>query len=543
MLILNAIDRISIAQSQIQTEYLIISETLDTTFTKLRLFSQLPDTISQDLISTSVIEHFISRGYADVKIDSIFGNMVFIKKGERYRYRVIFEDITVIEIFDTDVFYGTNKDIEQLIQSELERIRETGYINVKAINTEPEINKDELLITYKLEIIRGKPIRFSGILQSEKSRYRDEYLTRLSGIKKGMVLTASLRSQARNRLLSTELFDQVTEPVIIQDSAKTMLLIDVQAKNPNQFDFILGYAPDINGNNQIVGSGSLLLRELVMEGSELAMAFDRIDRNQSRFELRAGKKWIYNIPMNVGIGIRFYQEDTTFLQRVSEAQLGYDLGFNTLITTKISWEETTSTLENSQLNIDSRSLFNSVGIHYNSLNDRYIPKKGLEVILSVDVGKRENLDIPDSSLIRKNEARSRFMVKVASALSLNSRHILFPRLSAGFTQADYIQNTDLMRFGGTKSMRGYQEDQFWATTFIWSDLEYRYLLDRETYLFGFYATAWYKRSDIMFDEWLQSYGFGLAYKTRLGLLRFTYAKSPNDTFDNAKIHFGITGSL
>jgi len=35
----------------------------------------------------------------------------------------------------------------------------------------------------------------------------------------------------------------------------------------------------------------------------------------------------------------------------------------------------------------------------------------------------------------------------------------------------------------------------------------------------------------------------MAFRTNLGQLKFTYAKSPEDTFSNAKVHIGLSSGF
>ena len=76
-------------------------------------------------------------------------------------------------------------------------------------------------------------------------------------------------------------------------------------------------------------------------------------------------------------------------------------------------------------------------------------------------------------------------------------------------------------------------------------LEYRFLLDKNSYFFGFFNAAYYEKRII--NEFVHDtpYGFGtgLSFETKAGIFNITYALGKQ--FDNpillraAKIHFGI----
>jgi outer membrane protein assembly factor BamA len=118
-------------------------------------------------------------------------------------------------------------------------------------------------------------------------------------------------------------------------------------------------------------------------------------------------------------------------------------------------------------------------------------------------------------------------------------------------EAYRVTFNDLIRFGGANSFRGYAEEQFQAGRLLWGDIEYRFLLDRNSYLFVFGAAGRFHRPKLLTEtsnqfqttDNLYSTGFGMSYQTRIGRLKFTYAISPEESIGNGKVHFGIRTGL
>lgn len=109
----------------------------------------------------------------------------------------------------------------------------------------------------------------------------------------------------------------------------------------------------------------------------------------------------------------------------------------------------------------------------------------------------------------------------------------------------YFEISDLYRLGGTNTLRGYRENQFLGNRIFWSNLEYRYSLDKRSFGFVFYDTGYYlrdadKERDITkFESFKTSYGIGLSLETGLGVLQVSYALAQGDSFGDGKIHFGL----
>ena len=74
----------------------------------------------------------------------------------------------------------------------------------------------------------------------------------------------------------------------------------------------------------------------------------------------------------------------------------------------------------------------------------------------------------------------------------------------------------------------------------WSNLEYRFLLARRSYLFTFLDAGYYFNAAVdTKEDYRLGFGFGLSFETGLGVLGVSFALGKGDTFSQCKIHFGI----
>jgi hemolysin activation/secretion protein len=101
----------------------------------------------------------------------------------------------------------------------------------------------------------------------------------------------------------------------------------------------------------------------------------------------------------------------------------------------------------------------------------------------------------------------------------------------------------LYRFGGQISLRGFNEEEIYATSRSVFGLEYRFLLDKNSYLFAFYDQAWYENKASTFvTDTPFGFGTGFTFGTAIGNFSVSYALGKQ--FDNliqfrdGKIHFG-----
>ena len=109
----------------------------------------------------------------------------------------------------------------------------------------------------------------------------------------------------------------------------------------------------------------------------------------------------------------------------------------------------------------------------------------------------------------------------------------------------FFEDSDLWRLGGTRSVRGYREDQFLGSLTAWANLEYRLLITRRSYVFLFFDSGYYfreaepERGIVGAEDYIYGYGVGLTVETGIGLLGVSFALAQEETFSEGKFHFGI----
>ena len=178
------------------------------------------------------------------------------------------------------------------------------------------------------------------------------------------------------------------------------------------------------------------------------------------------------------------------------------------------------------------------------------PRKGLFYRADIGYGLKRNYST--SSFTPEKEKAS------SKQISLDLNHFL-PTLrkqtfSVGLhlkalnTDEKSIPISDQFRLGGINSVRGYREEEFSGTRIAWANLEYRFLLNRNSRIFLFTDFGYYERSSpagsagqfgkISGEK--SSYGFGLRIDSKAGLLGLDYGLGEGDSFSQGKIHFGIT---
>src|SRR5690606_17232281 len=128
---------------------------------------------------------------------------------------------------------------------------------------------------------------------------------------------------------------------------------------------------------------------------------------------------------------------------------------------------------------------------------------------------------------------------------VGNRFVLNTGVSAAWLNSKNIFQNEQYRIGGLKTLRGFDEESIYATQYYIGKAEFRYILDRNSFLQIFYNQAYYASETIsgnIYDKPL-GFGAGITFETKLGIFSLNYAvgKQFNNPiqFRSAKIHFGI----
>lgn len=538
---------------------------------ELDVSGQFPDSLismlnSDPVMAQSRIEQSLAgEGYLDADVDSVIyadeEMLVYISEGCRYslgNLSVSPEDQTrwpdYLPFFRESGFTGqyfTQNLIRDIPAEWLTAFEEAGYLlaefRIKVIRKLPDCT-----VEIQATVMEGERILLSGILFDGVQRNDPAYLRRVAGIRTGETVTPALMNQGRRNLINSGLFDDVSSGELVFVDDDPHILYEVTEQQLNFFDGLIGYVPDATGSGNLAGYGDILLRNSIANGFILDLRYEQLQPLVSKLNLEADQHYPAGLPVRLGAALHFTQQDSSYLVRNIELRGGYRLfsGIELIGTARV--ERSISADDQSTAGaIDSRANFYGLGFYLRN-TDRYsVPTRGYESRVMLERGRRfiDSSGFEDIGESSFGQTLLRTMVR--GYLPVGVRQVLAPRVQAMHLESRHFLVTDLFRFGGAESLRGFREDQFRASSVVWGDLEARYLIDRDSYLFIFGAYGLYERPQLLGEstdqlersEQLVSTGFGLAFQSPLGLIKFSYAVSPNENLSNGNVHVGITAGL
>jgi len=539
---------------------------------KSKVPGELGDTLTKlwytcdDSVKSVILKWYYAKGFLNARVDSVRyttdGNAnIYIQKGCSFkisRFNILSDDISLVREYEPRLKNGdryTSRDVDKEIDRLMEYFENLGYplvtIQLQTFKPVPEKCK----VNIGLKVKPGDQKRVSGVIIPNLKRNEPDYIRKVTGIEDSALITPQLIQTARRNLMNTGLFDKVGEPQIVVSNHKNYLKFSrLKERNPNVFDLIVGYVPEQGGGGTVVGNGRLKIRNIFWNGSTTRLEFERLKKLVTRLNVGFERNWVMGVPFGYGLNFRFLQQDTTYQIRNAQAKASYTFNGTTEITGSLRREVSVAgNPAGLTVNVlDAKALFAGLGFRYHVLDDPVVPTRGIDLSISLETGiknitdARANADSIDNRLTQRQ-----LQFEVKPYIPLFRRQVLALSMHGYFMDSGQYSEGDLVRFGGARSLRGYREDQFQASRMAWGDMEYRYLIDPTTYAFVFGAIGTYHRPRLVTESraksaqtgWLRSWGLGFTYSTRLGLLQFSYALSPEDPLSNGKVHFGIIADI
>ncbi len=403
-------------------------------------------------------------------------------------------------------------------------------------------------LSAKIFSIPGDKISIDSIRVIGSLKISDSFLSTHMGLKPGAVYQQNKIRDMDKRLRELPFLKlrKRSEVEFVADKSRLNIFVDKQ--DANQFDGLIGFLPNqTTGKLQITGDLRLKLQNSLKQGETLSFNYRGLP--QQAQELDFGFKYPYLFKSRLGLKaeVLFYKQDTNFLNLNTKLAFVYSysnnksLGFYVENYTGNTISYNKSAISDNRI-ADINTLFYGVDFDLRSLDNLFMPKKGYNLMFSAGAGARK---VKSEQAEKKQTSQFKLKADLNYYLKLSKTSVIyFHNLSSILTGKDLFEN-EAFRIGGLKTLRGFDEQQFFASSFSVQTLEYRLFVEENSFLNVFYDQAvmqqiYQGRTELTHPF---SFGVGFTFLTKLGSLSLNYAlgKQKNIPLDlqKGKIHFGI----
>ncbi len=386
------------------------------------------------------------------------------------------------------------------------------------------------------------------------TRTRAGYTRRTTGLVAMKPLVAFNPVQIRARLEATGAFERVGVPRLYAEGDSSIIVhIPVDEAPPGAFDLVLGYERAESGRGALVGTGNLGLRNLFGQGRIFALALHRAPGQVSKLDVEATDPFVLGLPFSLTAHFRGLQQDSTYGRRDYALELGYWLEQSMQFFATLTRQVTRPGLIGLTM-IDGRqripvatATLAGAGARIRQIDHGISPRRGYLVEMSAESGSKNT----DGMIVREDTTREqrrlrqgRLKVQGRVYMLIKRRQTLVVGGETRLLRSREFDESDLFRFGGATSLRGYDEERFRAPFVTRVLLEYRYFLDQVTYGFAFVDAGYVdgRRAPAGVAGWYPGFGLGFQLDTDVGVISLTLAAN-SETPTALRAHIGMSLGL
>ncbi len=390
------------------------------------------------------------------------------------------------------------------------------------------------------------------------AKVKPVYLYNYYGIKPGDLYDESQIRKISIRTKELAFVRETQSPLAVFSKDKTKLYVYLDKKGASQFDGILGVLPNsITGKVLITGDLKLNLLNSFGRGELISINWRKLQAQTQDLRTQIVYPFLFNSPFGVDLKFDLYKRDTTFININMSGGLQYLFSGGNYL--KVFIDSRTSNLLSTYglQNIttlpqyaDVKTLLYGIGGKFEKLDYRFNPRKGVRLNTNIRAGNktiRQNAKINPEAYegLKLKTLQVNADLVVEYYIPIGNRSTVKTGMQAAMLLNQNLFQNELPRIGGLKTLRGFDEESIFASLYSIATVEYRFLLEQNSYLFTFFDGAYYEntsRGKRIFDRPF-GFGAGITFETKIGIFSLTYALGKQ--FDNpinfrsGKIHFGI----
>jgi outer membrane protein assembly factor BamA len=422
------------------------------------------------------------------------------------------------------------------------------------------IRQESNTIYASIHVKPGNKIVYDSVTWRGNARISKSYLYNYLGIKPGNTYNEQALLRLKNRLNELPFVTQTkpAEVFFLEESA--LLRMHLNARKASNFSGMIGFLPNTGKDNRllITGEANLKLRNALGRSEAFDLDWKRLQPSTQSLSIKASWPFIFQLPFGLDGQFNLFKRDSTFLNIIQGVGVQYLMSGTDYL--KAFVEQRISSLLPSGISSVTNGLpdysdvkSTSYGLEFNftRLDYRWNPRRGIKLLVKSGIGTRKiNLnsliDNEESDVYPSKSLQINAYVDFDGFIPLFRQSTLNIGATSAYLNATSLFENELYRIGGVSSLRGFDEESIFASSFSIINLEYRYLLEQNSFLFLFTNAAWYENYAVNRSISDTPYGFGtgISFETKAGIFTVSYALGSQfgqtPQVRSAKIHFGIS---
>ena len=487
------------------------------------------------------------QGFLDAKVNSLikkdsFNYDVIIDKNQMVKYIMISNksefDKNIIKALNSYTEIGELikfKEMESFTKEIIEILSKEGYpfAKISFINHEivsPSTIKLEMKIKY------GAKRNVDVVIVKGYENFPKNFINNIFKPGRNNPLDMNKALIQANKIDKTSFARNKKDPEILFTKDSSALYLYVEKIRRNTFDGFISFDSNENsGKINIEGYTKINLINTFNVGEKINFDF-RSQKNQDR-SLNSNVIFPYFVssPFNLRYSLNLIQKDSSYTSNENSIDVELNLekvkvgiGLQIIESNSDGQTQFVENFNSKLFNISSEYL---IPDSFDKLN----PEK-FKLLVRYGSGKKIQLN---------NETRlSRYKLELSKKFNFSSRFKLQSTIVKEKINSKNLVNNELIRFGGSESIRGFDDNSIFTDGFTLLTTNFNFYLNDSIYIFSIFDVANYTNGILNLDEDIYSGGIGFSTLSKNGIISVNYSKgnSWGKSFNlkNAKINVVFT---
>lgn len=486
-----------------------------------------------------LLNDWTSEGFIYSGIDSItvFEDTVswYAHQGDRFQW-----DQIHIQSEDSSISY----DVKSSPNKVLTKYADSGYPFSRLFCQELSTNGDEITATFMIDM--GPQISFDSVQIQGELSIRQGPLHKILGVQPGAFYQESVFKGIKARVESVPFIALKTEPDIGFSDQKATVYLEVESVKAGRFDGIVGLVPSPPGSDrssQLNGFFDLALPNLFNAAIDFNAYWSAFGANSQKIALSSSAPHLTTLGLGIEAAFDLIRQDTTFLNQSFRVSLLSRIGTRSKISFGYRRQNSIEQGSFSELIRPFQYAWYQFSYRSNTPLFAFERSSGFSYQFDASVGDRR--------LLEEEVNRRSLSLQSTGRLSLSqkifNKALFYTSSSAGLLINEQgLVNNELYRIGGTNSVRGFIENELFASSYFYQNIEFRQYIDQGSYLWLFTDQGAYRNLEKS-TRFLSSAGIGLALRTDAGRFNLIFATgtewnniAPSFT---SLVHFGYSATF
>lgn len=515
-----------------------------TTENKIKSFETYKDLILEiedSLISLKKTGNINAIVKSFVMIDSLNFN-VEIEKNQKIKYLQVINEAKFDELVKSILSsYKSEEGLIKIDKTDIiareisKKLSKEGFPFAKVSFINHDLSQSSV-IRSNLNIDYGSRRYLDKIIVKGYEDFPANFTKNIFKIDKNRFFDIDKATNQSKLIDNTNFARNIREPEILFTNDSTSLYLYLEKIRRNSFDGFISFDSEENsGKINIQGYAKISLNNTFNTGEKINFDFKSL-KNQDR-SLNSNFIFPYFLgsPFDLKYSLNLIRKDSSYTS--NENLIDVELNLNK-VKVGIGFQKNES-YSDGQIefveNFNSK-LFNVSSEYFIPDSDDNLISEKFKLLVKYGSGKKIQLN---------NETRlNKYKLELVKKFNFSSRFKLQSSIVREKINSKNLVNNELIRFGGSESIRGFDDNSIFADAYTLLATNLNFYLNDTIYIYSIFDLANYTNSILNIDQDIYSGGIGFSTLTENGVISINYSKGNNwgDSFNlkNAKINVIFT---